>query len=108
MLFESVTKLDGFKTVPIILLFNKFDLLEQRMGKNPIVDHYPEYSDNSDPMAACRFFAAKYSELDRRPHGSLRILVTSAVEPEIFKSTIDELWPDLFHNGLTVIPEAPE
>ena len=68
MLFESVTKLDGFSTVPILLLFNKFDLLEQRMWKDPIVDYYPEYSGDSDPLTACRFFAAKYSELDCRPH----------------------------------------
>lgn len=106
-LFGSVTERDGFRAVPIILLLNKFDLLEQRMGEKPIVNHYPEYSDDSDPLAACRFFAAKFSEVDRRPHGSLRILVTSAVEPDTFRPTIDELLPDLFHNKLTDIPEAP-
>ena len=108
MLFESLTKLDGFRTVPIILLFNKVDLLKERMRKDPIVNHYPEYSEDSDPSTACRFFAAKYSELDRRPYGSLKTVVTSAVEQETFKSTVDEIWPDLFGHGLTVIPEASE
>lgn len=63
-----------FNTNPIVLLFNKFDLLEQRVKENPIEDYYPEYPEDSDPWAACRFFAAKFSELDRRPHGSLRVL----------------------------------
>lgn len=108
MLFESITKLDCFGTVPIVLLFNKFNLLEQQMSENPIVDYYSEYSGDSDPLAAYRFFAAKFSEIDRRPHGSLRILVTSAVEHDDFTSPIDELWQDLFQQKLTIIPQAPE
>ena len=108
LLFESITKVDGFRTTPIVLLMNKFDLLEQRMRENPIVDHYPEYSGDPNPMTACRFLAARYSELDRRPHRSLRIQVTSAVQHDDFKSSIDELWPDLFRNGLADIPESPE
>lgn len=107
-LFEFITKIDGFRTVPIVLLFNKVDLLAQRMVENPIVNHYPEYPGDSDPMFASSFFATKFLELDRRPHGSLRIRVTSAVEHEDFKSMIDELGLNLFQHGLTVIPEAPE
>lgn len=108
MLFESVTKLDGFRTVPIILVLNKFDLLKQRMREDPIVDRFQEYSGDPDPLTACHFFAAKFIEVDCRPYGSLKILVTSAVEPETFKSTVDELWPDLFTHGLPTIPEASE
>ena len=102
-LFESITKLDGLQTVPIILIFNKFDLLEQKMVDHPIVDYYPGYS--GDPV---RFFAAKFLELDRRPHGSLRIRTTSAVDYDDLKSIIDELGLGLFQHGLTVIPEKEE
>ncbi|KAF6217704.1 hypothetical protein HO133_006531 [Letharia lupina] len=107
-LFESIIKLEGFGTVPIILMLNKFDLLEHRMRNNPIVDYYPEYSGDSNPLHACRFIATKFSQLDHRPHGSLRMMVTSVVEDDDFKSTIDELWPDLFRQGLAIIPEAPK
>lgn len=107
-LFESIIKLEGFGTVPIILMLNKFDLLEHRMRNNPIVDYYPEYSGDSNPLHACRFIATKFSQLDHRPHGSLRMMVTSVVEDDDFKSTIDELWPDLFRQGLEIIPAAPE
>lgn len=109
-LFESTSKLGGFKTVPIILMLNKIDLLEQCMKEHPIVDYYPEYTGDSDPVAACRFFAEKFSQLDRRLPGYLKILVTSAVEQDDddFKSKIDELWPELFQQGLTIIPEEIE
>lgn len=56
MLFESLTKLDGFRTMPTILLLNKVDLLKQRMRKDPIVNHYPEYPEDSDPLTACQVF----------------------------------------------------
>ena len=108
MLFEYITKLDGFKTIPIILVFNKLDLLKQRMTENPIANYYPEYSGDPDPMKGYRFFAAKFTEFDRRPEGSLRILVTSAVDYDDFKPTVDELWLDLFQDDLTLIPEASE
>lgn len=39
---ESIIKLDGFRSVPIILLHNKFDLLEQRMRKIAIMNWFPE------------------------------------------------------------------
>ena len=107
-LFQSITELDDFRTVSIVLLFNKFDLLEQQMRENPIVDHYPEYSGDSDPLAAYRFFAVMFSELDCRSQGNLRTLVTSAVELDNSKSTIDKLRPFLFSQVLTWIPEAAE
>ena len=93
ILFESTSKLDSFKTVPIILMLNKMDLLEQRMKDDPIAEYYPEYSGDSDPITACRFFAGKFSQLDRRLPGYLRILVTSAVkqDDEFFNFKIDEL-----------------
>lgn len=108
MLFDTITKLDGFKTVPIVLLLNKYDLLEHYMRRHPILRHYPESPENSDPLTACRFFATKFSALDRRSHGSLTILATSAVEYDDFRSTMDKVWPVLFPYGLTVIPEALE
>ena len=106
MLFEYITKLDAFKNVPIVLVFNKLDLLKQRMMENPIVNYYPEYSGDSDPMTGYQFFAAKFAELDSRPKGSLRILVTSAVDYDDFKPTVDELWLDLFQDDLKISSEA--
>lgn len=38
MLFESITKFDGFRSVAIVFLHKKFDLLEQRMRKIAIMN----------------------------------------------------------------------
>ena len=98
MLFESITKIQRYEDVPIVLLLNKLDLLEERMLKTPIAEYYADYSGDPKPLTACRFFADKLSELDRRLHGSLRILAISAVNPNRFVSTIEELWSDLFQH----------
>lgn len=110
MLFESISKLERYRRVPIILMLNKMDLLEQRMKNDPISEYYPEYSGDSDPRTACRFFAGKFSQLDRRLPGCLRIFATSAVkqDDDDFSFKVDELWPDLFKRDLTIIPKELE
>ena len=108
MLFEYMSQIGDLRSVPIILLFNNYDPLEERMKDHPIVNYFPEYSGDLDPSIACRFFAGKFAEHDRT--GRLTILLTNGVEQdeEDFQSMIDELCPDLFSNALTAIPEVPE
>ena len=108
MLFESVCKSSALRTVPIILLFNNYDLLRQRMKDYPVVDFYSEYSGSSNPSIACRYFAGKFAELDRAQR--LTIYVTNEVEQdeEDLQSTVDELCPDLFPRGLATVAELPE
>ena len=106
MLFESISKLPQFRDVPIIVLLNKFDLLEQRMKDHPIRDHYPEYSGDSNPSIARRFFADKFSSLERRLPGRLIIITTSAVEQDDddFKATIDNAFdgpPSIFRPSVS-------
>ena len=70
------------------------------MLDTPIENHYPEYPGDSDPMQGYHFFAGKFSDLDRRPNRNLRMIVTSAVDYDDFKPTVDELWVDLFPDDL--------
>lgn len=108
ILFESVSKLGGLRAVPMIVLFNNYDLLEQRMQDHPIKDYFPAYSGDSNPSIACRFFAGLFAEHDR--DGRLTILVTNKAEQNDgdFHSMIDKLCPDLFPEVLTTIAEIPE
>lgn len=108
MLFESISKSSDHRTAPIILLFNNFDPLEQRMKDYPVVNYYPDYRGSLDEAFACRFFAGKFADHDRA--GRLTILLTNGVEQddEDLQSMIDELCPDLFSKALTAIAEAPE
>ena len=104
-LFERMIQLDGFKFSPIVVLLNKLDLLAQRMESDPIADYFPEYSGDSHPLAACRFFAAKFLELDSRLAGNLRIVIASAVDPYDLNCTIGELIPELFAEKFVVFPD---
>ena len=103
-LFEDITKIYKFRTVPILLLLNKLDLLAQKMRTDPIADYFPEYSGDSDPLAACRFFAAEFLHLDSRPEGNLKVVVASAVDPYDLNCTIGELMPELFVEEFVVLP----
>ena len=111
MLFESISKYSGLRTVPLILLFNEFDLLRPRMRDYPVVDNYPDYSGSSNPSFACRYFAGKFVELDRNePPERPKIYVTNEVvqDDEDLESTVDDLCPNLFPRRLTTVPELPE
>ena len=92
----------------MILLFNDYDLLRQRMKDLPVVDSYPDYPGSSNPSIACRYFAGKFVEFVRAQR--LTIYVTNKVQQddEDLQSTVDELCPDLFPKGLTTVPELPE
>ena len=54
-------------------------------------------------MTACTFFADEFVKRDERPNGSLRIFNTSAVEPKIFKDTLDQIKPFLSQSR----PQSP-
>ena len=104
-LFKDIAKMNKFRTVPILLLLNKFDLLAQQMRTDPIADYFPEYSGDSYPLTACRFFAAKFRELDSRPKGNLKVVIASAVDPKDLNCTIGELIPEVFEEEPSVIPD---
>ena len=103
-LFKDITKIDEFRTVPILLLLNKLDSLAQRMRTDPIENRFPEYLGSSDPLAACHFFASKFLDLDRRPKGNLRVVIASAVDPHDLNCTIGELMPEVFKEEPAAIP----
>ena len=108
-LFESISKSSGLRNVPIIILFNNWDLLSQRMEDFPVTDYYPDYSGSLDPSFACRYFAGKFDDLDRA--GRLnRIYVTNKVEQddEDLECTVDNLCPELFPRRLMTVVELPE
>ena len=107
-LFERTIQLDELKFSPIVLLLNQIDLLAQLMRDDPIEHYFPEYSGDSDPLAACRFFAAKFLDLDSRPEGNLRVVIASAVDPYDLNCTIGELIPEVFKEEPAIIPAKEE
>jgi hypothetical protein len=72
-LFEKITKLEELRSVPIMVLINKWDLFKQRILDTPISDTFPNLCRSMGAVTACNFFADEYVKRDERPNGSLRI-----------------------------------
>ena len=89
--FESLTRLEIVKYTPIILLLNKTDALEQLITKEPISDHFEDYTAGASCFDACQFFAFKFAECDRRAVGNLRIYGTCAVQESGFREILKDL-----------------
>ena len=91
IIFEQIIKLEEANAVPILLLLNKVDLFKKKMIQKPICDTFPEYSGSLGCVTACNFFADEFAKRDERRMGTLRICVTSAVEPTMFEGTVESV-----------------
>ena len=85
--FAALTKQESFKSTPIIVLLNKLDLFEEDIPRN--MD--PTYSGSRDTSLVCGICASEFSKLDERPNALLRIYLTSAVDQNLFKATMDSI-----------------
>lgn len=107
-MFESLTKMKRFKKIPIILLLNKADMLEEKMKEKPISDYLPTCPRDADCVTACNFFSDIFARLDKRPHGALHTHVTSAVNRAVFERTMKNIQPILTRNAKRQSREARE
>ena len=89
--FAGLTRLGEVSGVPIILLLNMTDVLEQLMTIRPISDYFKDYTGGANCFQACRFFANKFAISDKRVVGNLRIYGTCAVEESSFRGTLKSL-----------------
>lgn len=89
--FASLTGLEEVRDVPIILLLNMTDVLEQLITIRPISDYFEDYTGGANCFQACQFFANKFAKSDRRVVGNLRIYGTCAVEESSFQGTLKGL-----------------
>ena len=79
MLFESTIKMEEFKTIPIIVIFNKMGLGLSKLPNSAISVTFPDFSGNSN-WSAAKFFAGLFSKLDTRLEGTLKIYLTDPVD----------------------------
>ena len=88
-LFAALTK--ERRSTSFIVLLNKLDLFKEKLTLKPVRDHFPKYSGSPDPSLACNFFATEFLKLDERQNAPLQIYVTSAVDRDSFKATMDSM-----------------
>ena len=89
--FDSLTRLRFVEDVPIIILLNKRDMLEQLITKRPISDYFEDYTGGANCFQACQFFADKFAKSDHRAVRILRIYWSCAVEENSFQGIFEGL-----------------
>ena len=90
-LFASMTEHKQLKSLPFIVLLNKFDLFIKHLDSEPVRNYFPSYSGSPDSSLACRYFANEFVKLDKRPKASLWVSTTNAVDRDTFKATMDRM-----------------
>lgn len=65
--FEDIVNNDLLKGIPVLLVFNKKDLCEQKLGTYPLKDFFPQYSGDNSVEDVARFFASMFLEKVKNP-----------------------------------------
>ena len=97
--FSHLIRHHSLQKLPFILLLNKVDALEAKMKEIPVSEKFPDCPEKVDCMEVCEFFSQKFKSLDKRREGELKIYVTSAADPTLFKETLQTISPILTRNG---------
>lgn len=70
-------------------------MFKLKIIETPIYDTFPCYSGNLGCVTACNFFAGEFAKRDERRNATLRTCVTSAVDPQMFAGTLENIKPFL-------------
>ena len=82
---RAFSEINALVSVPIVLLFTKFDVLEKNLGIHPFQDYFPDYTGSQNAFDICAYFAFEFGRLDLRPNGILHIRVVNATDPHDFQ-----------------------
>ena len=69
------------------------------MKEVPVSEKFPDCPEGADCMEVCEFFSKKFRSLDKRLEGELKIYITSAADPTLFKETLQMISPILTRKG---------
>eukprot|EP01080_Neovahlkampfia_damariscottae_P000216 gene216-4462_t len=90
--FEATVNLDWFKNSPIILIFNKKDLLEKKIQENDTLkDVFPEYKGGKNPKAAEEFIQTMFFDLYKGNPDNIHQFTTSVLIPDSAKEAFESL-----------------
>jgi len=89
LLFEEMSNIQWFRTVPFILFLNKKDLFEDKIKRVPLTTCFPNYTGGPNFEAASNFIIQRFLEKNQSPHETFPHL-TCAIDTEnidlIFKA----------------------
>ncbi|KAI8903969.1 guanine nucleotide binding protein, alpha subunit, partial [Gorgonomyces haynaldii] len=87
-LFTQLTHNTILKLDSIIVLLNKIDLLEERLQKYPIKQHYPKYLGQNDKKSWLEYLATEFEEAADPTRVRTRTFKTQATDTNLMKKII--------------------
>ena len=98
LLFATMTAQESFKSVPIMLIFNHIEtdvLWKEKLREKPICDYFPDYQGDPSYLKAIQYFAERFSKIDNRPNGMLRMYFANAVDLGSLRPVLRDIEPIL-------------
>jgi GTPase SAR1 family protein len=86
--FAELTRSKWFANVPIVLVFNKYDLFVEKIQRFDLNVCFPEYTGGCDHNSAFRFIINKFKSAAER---KIEIQVTVAIDTESTMITLTEI-----------------
>jgi guanine nucleotide-binding protein G(i) subunit alpha len=88
-LFQEIVQSPFFIKSSIVLIFNKMDLLENKVLLKDMKEYFPDYEGGKNVVQACLFIRQKYMDMIDR--GISKVLFTTATEDEKMVRIWEEL-----------------
>ena len=90
--FDATVNLDWFRESPIILIFNKKDLLDKKIQESDTLkDVFPEYKGGKDPKKAEEFIQTMFLDLYKGNPNNIHQFTTSVLIPDSAKEAFQSL-----------------
>ncbi|KAH8802029.1 G-protein alpha subunit-domain-containing protein [Flagelloscypha sp. PMI_526] len=76
--FDQMCNSPSFADVPIVLLFNKLDLLAEKLPHSPLAQYFPEFTGDANYEEACNFFRDMFLPLNKNAKRDIYPYFTNA------------------------------
>ena len=83
---RAFSEISALVSVPIVLMFNKFDILKKCLGIYSFRHYFPDYTGSEVATEICKYLAVQFRRLDLRPDGILQVAVVNAANPDGFQN----------------------
>ncbi|KAL9643391.1 hypothetical protein ABK040_010009 [Willaertia magna] len=90
-LFRQICYTEYLDNVPIIIFFNKADLLKEKIAEVDLSVAFPEYKGGKDFNKALDFIMKKFNSVNSKKHNTICSFVTTATETATIKLVFESV-----------------
>ncbi|KAI8913310.1 guanine nucleotide binding protein, alpha subunit [Gorgonomyces haynaldii] len=98
LLYNSLLVNTFLKLNSIIVFFNKYDLIDEKLKKYKIADFLPEYDGTNDKKAWIAWLEKKFGEKADQHNVVLHKHKTTATDPKLMKKVIESVKELIFRD----------